>query len=231
MATAKTLDLVHVNWDEYRAEEEPRFLEVGAARYLAITGKGEPGGPEFQAAVDALLKTALALRKAKGRGGHDFKVAPLEALWWMPKRSGGPWSFKALVRVPAQVSEREAKAAADEVAGRGAALAKKVQLETIEEGPCVQALHRGAYEAEAETIARMDAVARAAGRALAGPHHEIYLSDPRRSPPARLRTVLREPLAAPVRTARGRPGRDRLPSTIREVRSGTAPQHRARDLR
>jgi len=164
------------------------------------------------------------------REGHEFKMAPLEALWWAPRRAGGAWSWEALVRVPEQLGGREVKEAAARIAARGPAEAKKVRLETLEEGACVQALHVGPWADEGATVERMASAAHAGGGALAGPHHEIYLSDPRRTAPARLRTVLRLPLAR-ARHAAGPRGRDRLPATLRELRAGTSPQHRAREMR
>jgi len=228
MAIGKTLDLVRAHRDEYDAAEEPRILEIAPARYLALAGKGAPGGAEFQAAVAALMKVAQAMRMER-RHGHDFKVGPLEARWWAPKRRGGPWSWEALVRVPEQLSEREVKEAGERIAARGHVEAKKVRLERLEEGRCVQAMHVGPWADEGTTIARMDEAAHAAGRALAGPHHEVYLSDPRRTAAARLKTLLRQPLG-PAHHAAGPRGRDRLPSTLREVRTGATPQHRATSL-
>ena len=123
----------------------------------------------------------------------------LEGLWWGPDRrapfsvkSPKDWHWKVLIRTPVFV------AAADLTRAKKALLAKgkvgeiaKVKLETIKEGRCVQMLHVGGYDKEPATIEAMLAFAEERDLAFRGVHHEIYLSDPRRTPPARLRTILR----------------------------------------
>jgi len=231
MAIAKTLDLVRERRAEFVAGELPRFVSPAPSRILAVTGKGQPGGPEFRADVAALQATALKVRAARRKGGRDFKLPPLEALWWAPRRAGSAWSWKAFLRVPAFVTERDVKAATDLTVHRGKGAADKIQLENLEEGDCVQALHRGPQATEHETLARLEEAARAEGRSLAPPHHEIYLSDPDRTPPEELRTIVRHPLAFPVLGGRASAEHDRTPVSIRQRRLGAEPQHRGRELR
>jgi hypothetical protein len=106
------------------------------------------------------------------------------------------WNWKLLMRVPEFIKAADVKAAIRTLEKKGKAPgAAEVYLEKLNEGTCVQMLHVGPYATEEETIAQMMAFANEQGLAFHGLHHEIYLSDPRRVPPQRLRTILRHPVA------------------------------------
>ena len=197
---AAKLDLYKKHRAEYVAPRKPTLVTIGPARYLTAEGRGAPAGAAFQAAVGALYAVAFTIkmtRKAAEKG--DYKVAALEGLWWGPDRrapfsvkSPKDWHWKVLIRTPVFVT------AADLTRAKKALLAKgkvgeiaKVKLATIREGRCVQMLHVGGYDKEPATIEAMLAFAADQDLAFRGVHHEIYLSDPRRTPPARLRTILR----------------------------------------
>ncbi len=196
-----TLDLNARHKSEYIAPRSPAVLTIGAARYLTVAGRGDPDGPAFGAAVGALYGIAYTIKMAKKAGGRDFRVSKLEGLWWgaprgkllidAPVRS---WRWKVMIRVPTFVAARDLLAARRTLAMRGRTLEARVRLETLREGRCVQMLHRGPYRAEHGTIAAMVALARGRGLRPRGRHHEIYLSDPRRVAPAKLRTILRQPV-------------------------------------
>jgi hypothetical protein len=183
-----------------------RIVIVPDRRCLAIEGDGEPGGVEFQAAMSALYRTAYALHFLLGERGIEARVGPSEALW---ERQDGTqawadgaiafdpaaWHWTLLLGVPAEASDDDL-ASALAVARRkhpSAALSRIVVL-SLREGLSVEAMHVGPYDIEPETIERMHRVAREAGLRPHGPHHEIYLGDPRRTDPQRLRTVLRQPV-------------------------------------
>jgi hypothetical protein len=196
------IDLVKRHKNEYAMPKDPALVTVRGGRYLTVTGAGEPGSAEFQAKLGALYGHAYTIRFAKkSAGGEDFKVAPLEGLWWVagggsvftaPKAA---WRWKLLIRIPTSVRADDVRAARGALRAKGR-LAIGVRLEAIAEGRCVQMLHVGAYGDEPRTVARMDAFARSHRLRFRGRHHEIYLSDPRRVPPARLRTILRHPVTA-----------------------------------
>jgi hypothetical protein len=134
--------------------------------------------------------------------GQDYKVCGLEGLWWGPEKGGSifdqlreSYRWKLLIRVPEFISDRDLKTAMEKVKAKGkSADTGAVRLETIHEGKCVQVLHVGPYGDEPATIARIKAFAAAQGLSFRGLHHEIYLSDPRRVAPERLRTILRQPV-------------------------------------
>lgn len=179
------------------------LLEVPPQRFLAVDGRGDPNtSAEYASAVAALYAVAYTLKFAGRREGHDAVVGPLEGLWWAPdhsvftSRDKGAWHWRMLISQPDRVTA-EAVAKAVE-----AALAKKrnpaiadVRHETLHEGTCAQVLHIGRYDDETPLLARLhDEYLPANNLTPAGLHHEIYLSDPRRAEPARLRTVLRQPV-------------------------------------
>ncbi len=198
------LDLFQQHKADYAMPKTPALVTVGPATYLAIDGAGDPNGPGFAEAVGALYGMAWTIKmRKKFDEGVEYKVAPLEALWWRaggdPIVAGGPapdWRWTALIRTPEFICVGDLETAAAELKRKGKAPgAERVRLELLAEGDCVQVLHIGPYSAETATIEAMHAFAAAQGRTLRGRHHEIYLSDPRRVPPERLRTIIRQPVA------------------------------------
>ena len=202
MAEAGKLDLYKTHKSEYAAPKEPAFVDVKPAKYLTMTGKGKPGGADFQSCVGALYGVAYTIKMTKKFAGKDYKVCHLEGLWWGNALTGDfsqlspeAWNWTLLMRVPEFIKGSDVKAAVKQLQAKGKGEeAGKVKLETIKEGKCVQMLHVGPYANEAGTIRRMREFAAQQGLICRGKHHEIYLSDPRRVPPARLRTILRLPL-------------------------------------
>lgn len=186
---------------EYVAPRSPVLVTIGTARYLTVSGRGDPDGPAFGAAVRALYGGAYTIKMARKAARRDFTVSKLEGLWWGARRGtlliDSPvhvWRWKAMIRMPAFVTAADLLAARRTLAARGRPLEARVRLETLREGRCVQMLHRGPYRAEHATIAAMMAFARGRGLRPRGRHHEIYLSDPRRVAAAKLRTILRQPV-------------------------------------
>jgi hypothetical protein len=203
VAPAK-LDLLKQHKAEYVTPKQPVLLRVGPAKYLAVEGRGAPAGAAFRLAIGALYAVAFTIkmsRKAAGKG--DYRIAWLEGLWWGPDKrapfavkSPKDWRWKVLIRTPTFVSARDlAKAQRDLLAKGKVAEVAKVKLETIREGRCVQMLHVGSYASEPATIEAMHDLAESQGLEFRGVHHEIYLSDPRRVPERKLRTILRHSLA------------------------------------
>jgi hypothetical protein len=194
MAPAK-LDLYAEHRDEYVAPREPALVDVGPARYLAITGHGRPGGSEFTAAVGALYNVSFTIKMASKAAGSDYAVSKLEGLWWK-EGSSVEWTWQLLIRIPEFITKKHlAGAVARLLERKKDEMVSHVTLETLDEGKCVQVLHVGPYTAEQSTIARMRAFAKQQGLSFKGRHHEIYLSDPRRIEAEKLRTILRQPVA------------------------------------
>ena len=188
-------------------------VEVPPMRVLAIDGHGDPNtAPAYAAAVQALYSVSYALKfLSKRELGRDLVVAPLEGLWRADDpasfvtRDKSAWSWTMLIVQPEWIDDGHLEVA------RGRALAKApgelgatieaLELRTLHEGRCVQILHLGSYDAEGPTLARLhDEYLPEHGLTFAGDHHEIYLSDARRTAPEKLRTVLRQPVR-PVEAA------------------------------
>jgi hypothetical protein len=176
--------------------------------FLMIDGKGDPSAQDFQLAVEALYSVAFTLKfwskkHAAPAGYFEYSMAPLEALWWFegygdmftPDIPRSEWQWTAMIRQPEFVSEGLIKEVAEEVAKKkpNPKLAS-ARLEEFEEGCAVQIMHIGPYSAEWDNIRKMHDFMAANGYVSAGKHHEVYLGDPRRTAPEKLRTVLRHPV-------------------------------------
>jgi hypothetical protein len=196
------LDLYRKHRAEYVAPKTPVQVTVRSAKYLAITGRGGPAAPAFQRSLGALYALAFTIKMARKFAGRDYAVAKLEGLWWGERRGRllidepqSRWRWTLMIRVPPFITEADRRTALATLTARGKdPLVKSVKLEVLKEGRCVQVLHVGPYDAEHESIGRMMAFTRELGRRFRGKHHEIYLSDPRRVPARRLKTILRHPV-------------------------------------
>ncbi len=206
---AAKLDLYHEHKYEYAAKRTPASVKVGAAKYLTVEGEGKPGGRNFQDCVGALYAMAYTIKMARNFAGQDYKVCQLEGLWWSLSGSDvfatGPdkLGWKLLIRVPDFIHDRDLLDAAVALEKRAKKVPfRAVKLETIKEGDWVQQLHVGPYKTEPATLEQMRTFARAKGQDFGGLHHEIYLSDPRRVAPEKLKTILRYPVKKMAKAAR-----------------------------
>jgi len=201
MPTAEKVDLYKDNKKEYAATTKPVLIETGPAVYLSISGKGAPGGSAFTDAVGALYGVAFTIKMTrKFAGKRDYAVCKLEGLW--PKLNDGTasvnkddWEWQLMIRTPKFVTSADLKKAVETLLKRGkGADCQRVELLSLDEGLCVQALHVGPYDEESKTVATMQSLAEKHGLRSSGPHHEIYLSDPRRVAASKLKTILRQPV-------------------------------------
>ena len=191
----------------YHATTSPQLIQVPALRFLCLDGHGDPNtSPAYAAAVQALYSVSYAAKfTVRKSGGPDFKVFPLEGLWWAedPRTfltgDKSTWDWTMMLRQPGAVTDALLARLADEVAvKKSLPAARELRLITFEEGAAAQVLHIGPYAAEAPTIARLHSFIREHGFTFDGrrhKHHEIYLGDPRRSAPEKLRTIIRQPYA------------------------------------
>ena len=184
----------------------PVLVTVPAMRFLAIDGGGDPNtGRSYQDALEALFSVSYTLRFALRRSrGLDYRVSPLETLWWVEEGEllAAPkslWRWTAMIRQHDSVTAAEVADAARAAGERRPLLAlDRLRLVTLEEGECAQVMHVGPYSAEGPTIAGLHRFIEESGRVRSGRHHEIYLGDPRRCAPERLRTIVRQPVAPPA---------------------------------
>lgn len=185
--------------DLYAASRDVRELKVGRAAYLAVDGRGRPGGEAFQTAVPALYGMAYTIKFALKFGGRvDFAVGKLECQYLDPDPKAVPmdeWAWRLLLRVPEEeVKAGELAAARRSLREKRGVDASSVRRRTFTEGRVLQTLHAGPYEELGRAYDGLLAFARERGLEAAGPGHEIYLNDPRRAAPARLKTIVRLPV-------------------------------------
>lgn len=181
-------------------------VDVPPLQHLAVDGHGDPNtSPAYRDAVASLFPVAYALRAASRRDlGRDYVVMPLEGLWWADDlaafttaRDPSRWRWRLLVMTPDWLTRDDVDRASSAVAARGGAPAlDRLRLERLDEGRCVQTLHVGPYDAEGPLLEELHRVVLPRlGLRPTGHHHEVYLGDPRRAAPERLRTILRQPVA------------------------------------
>lgn len=203
------LDLVKHFKSYYSAKAKPELLNFEKAQYLSIQGKGDPSGEDFMQKIQAIYPVAYALKFACKAQGKDFVVAKLEGLWWYDEeRYAGvsiadspkaiprnEWEYRLLVRLPDYVKEKDVQTAVDTCfVSKGQAAIREVSYFEMEEGKVVQMLHTGPFDNEPETLAKLNDFITANGLGRNGLHHEIYLSDFRKTAPEKLKTILREPV-------------------------------------
>lgn len=205
MSTATKIDFKRELQALFTAPREPVVVEVPDLAYLMIDGQGDPNtATEYTESIEALYTVAYAAKFAIKRApnGIDYGVMPLEGLWWTPDMATfatadkSAWHWTMMIMQPDAVTpEVFAHALGTASKKRSPQVLERLRLERFAEGPAAQIMHIGPYAAEGPTIERMHAFIAEQGYELTGKHHEIYLSDPRRSAPERLKTIIRQPVA------------------------------------
>ena len=203
-ATMEKIDFKKSQKEIYTAPKGD-FAEIVLPRmsYLMIDGAGDPNtAPAYAEALGWLYPVSFAMKfAARAELGRDYVVPPLEGLWWAEDpadfvaRAKHRWHWTLMIRVPDFVTEGIFAAAVDKARSTRGTPPASLRRATLDEGLCLQTLHIGSYDDEGPTLARLhDVEMPARGLTFNGPHHEIYLSDPRRTAPERLRTILRQPV-------------------------------------
>lgn len=193
--------------------KKPAIVQVPEMVFFAVDGRGDPNtSPAYQEALELLYGLSFTVKMSKmggetPAGYFDYVVPPLEGLWWTEEpgfdgrgdvdKSKFVWT--SLIRQPDFVTEEVFAWAREQLAGKKPGLdLSRARLWRWEEGLCAHVLHVGPYDTEPETIGRLDAFLTEEGyEADFAPgrfHHEIYLGDPRRTAPEKLRTVIRHPV-------------------------------------
>jgi hypothetical protein len=178
------------------------MVEVPGMNFLMVDGKGDPNtSPDYQRAIDALYSLAYGVKFALKPQGYDHIVPPLEGLWWVNDTieftvaNKQHWEWTMMIMQPEwvlpeyieQVREMTSRKKSNE-------LLTKIRFEYYNEGLAFQVLYIGAYKDEAPVIASLHKHISVTGYKLNGKHHEIYVGDPRKTSPERLRTILRQPV-------------------------------------
>jgi hypothetical protein len=178
-------------------------VDVPAFRFLMIDGAGDPNtSPQYARAVEALFSVSYTAKfmVKKGPTGIDYAVMPLEGLWWADEMSSfagndrAKWRWTMMIHQPSYADDAVlADAIAEVKRKKGLAAVDALRLERFAEGPCAQTLHVGPFTEEGPSIQRVHRFIEARA-ALAGKHHEIYLSDIRRADASRWKTIIRQPM-------------------------------------
>lgn len=197
--------------DLYNPGKRPMVIDVPAMNYLAVRGHGDPNAAdsEYQQSIPLLYAVAYTIKMSK-KGDHqipgyfDFVVPPLEGYWWQEGVKGidydhkEKFSFISMIRMPDFVDQATFEWAVKEASVKKRLDLAKVEFLSQHEGLCVQALHVGPYDDEPATVKKLHELMADKGLQLDindhRHHHEIYLSDPRRSQPEKLRTIIRIPV-------------------------------------
>ena len=190
------------------------IVDVPELAYLVVEGRGDPTAPEFAEAIQALYAVSYGAHfMVKKERGEAPRVMPLEGLWWVddPRQEDiisaialgtatpadtdrTAWHWRAMIAQPPPVDEAVIAKAREQARAKALPALDRLRFERWREGLCAQTLHVGPYADESPTIVGLHEALTDAGYRPRGRHHEIYLGDPRRSAPERLRTLLRHPI-------------------------------------
>lgn len=186
--------------------KEPSIVEIPELQFVMVDGTGNPNtAPEFAEAVEALYSVSYAIKfmLKKGPDALDVAVMPLEGLWWSNDMAlfsaldKDSWKWTLMIAQPEAVSLALFEQALAQTRRKKLLVTlARLRLERYCEGPAAQIMYLGPYADEGPTIARLHQFIEEQGYALQGKHHEIYLGDPRRAAPEKMRTVIRQPIAA-----------------------------------
>lgn len=180
------------------------FVEVPAMNYLMLDGKGDPNtAPAYSEAVESLFKLSYTIKFLikKSELEIDYKVMPLEGLWWVENMENfdptkkDDWFWTSLMMQPDLVTEEHVNLAKEQVLEKkklSEAALEKIRFERFEEGKCAQVMHIGPFSEEGPTIEKLHQHIFDNNFKLTGKHHEIYLSDIRRAKPEKWKTIIRQ---------------------------------------
>jgi hypothetical protein len=204
------LDLTKKYRTYYHAKTTPELVNIEPARFISIRGKGDPSAASFADKIETLYPTAYAIKFMFKEKGLDFVVPKLEGQWWFDtNRFQGKtittstevpreeWEYRLLIRMPDYVSKQDVEEAKQSVIEKKkTALADEIEFFELHEGTSVQMLHVGPFSTEHASLVKIEAFTSEKNLGQAGLHHEIYLSDFRKTRPEKLKTILREPVKA-----------------------------------
>ncbi|XOV92933.1 MAG: GyrI-like domain-containing protein [Bacteroidota bacterium] len=200
------LDLVKMDKAYYNAQLSPKIMDLDAYFYVTIEGQSRPDAPKFLQAIEALYATVYGIKFLSKAEDNDFVVPKMEGQWWVPgeiksiedfqKVPKDQWLWKIMIRMPDFIEGDHFHRSIESIKVRKPDLKniEEVRFELINEGLAAQILHMGSYDDEAATLKKLHNFISSEGAEINGHHHEIYLSDPRRTNPEKLKTIIRYPV-------------------------------------
>ncbi len=199
----KKIDLKKELKHLYNPPKEVVLIDVPEMNFLMIDGAGDPNtAQEYKDAIEALYAVSYALKfMVKKAKAVDYVVPPLEGLWWTDELSQFTmenkdiWKWTAMIMQPEYVTAELFNRAIEQVKiKKNLPALFKIKFKSLHEGLSAQIMYVGPYSAEGPTIEKLHGFVKENGYELRGKHHEIYLSDPRKSVPEKLKTVIRQPI-------------------------------------
>lgn len=184
-------------------DKEPVYVSVPSLKFLMVDGQGDPGTSQmYTEAIQALYGLAYKMKFAeKKQTGRDYVVMPLEGLWWADNMDAfmearrDEWKWTAMIAQPDFITEDMMSTGKEAAAkNKDQPILGAVHLEVFTEGPAAQIMHIGPYAGEAPTIEKLHTWIDDNGWLKSGKHHEIYISDPNRTAPEKMKTVIRQPV-------------------------------------
>jgi len=186
--------------------KQPQIVTIQPLSYLMVDGQGDPNtSAEYVQAIEILYSLSYTMKFTikKSPSGVDYGVMPLEGLWWSDDMNDflagnkDRWKWTAMILQPDFItSAMVAETCLEVEKKKGLPAREKARLETFDEGLCAQIMHIGSYSEERPTIEKLHQYIADTGHKPRGLHHEIYLSDPRRADPAKLKTIIRQPICS-----------------------------------
>lgn len=202
-AVIEKLNIEKSDPNYYKVGTVPELRDLDPYYYLAVSGKSSPSSPQFFRAIEQLYAVAYNVKFLCKSEDMDFVVPKMEGFWWIDggleaqhkftQTPENEWNWKIVIRMPDFVEGDHFYRAVQKVKAKKPKLISddEVKFELLNEGKCVQVLHLGSYNDEEPTIMKMMAFIQKQGLSITDYHHEIYLSDPRKTPEAKLKTILR----------------------------------------
>jgi hypothetical protein len=184
------------------SNKEVVAVDVPVMNFLLIDGEGAPASPQYACAVETLFSISYALKFMIKRSKQvDYTVMPLEGLWWMNDMTQfsvdrkEEWKWRAMVMQPKYVTANDVKLAVEQAGKKkDLPMLTRLRFDCFHEGSAAQIMYVGPYSAEGPIIAKIHSFILGSGHTLSGKHHEIYISNPNRTSPGKLKTVLRQPM-------------------------------------
>lgn len=182
---------------------QPTMVEVPPRNFLMVDGTGDPNNSQqFQDAVEVLYGVSYTLKfMLKKREAFDYVVMPLEGLWWADDMANfsmerkNLWKWTLMIAQPEQITSKDFDEALEQIRlKKNPSALSKMRFERLKEGLSAQVMHIGPYDAEPATVEELHRFIKEKGYKLRDKHHEIYLSDPRKTAPEKMKTILRQPM-------------------------------------
>lgn len=203
------IDLAKLHKNYFKAKLTPAVVNIDPAQFLSLSGKGDPSSQKFTEDIQALYSTAYGIKFHYKEEGKDFKVSSLEGLWSYDEKKyanvtmddaptkipRSDWDYTLLIMMPDFVTDKIVDRIKETVVTKKKiSRASEVVMKKMNEGKVVQILHVGPFNEEPATLKKLNEFMMAEKMLRNGLHHEIYLSDFRKTAPGKLKTILREPI-------------------------------------